>query len=281
MKCKLCGCEKMIKLRSIDVKYIQSFYKIDISKYFRNDQFIQYMCTNCQIKSFDGVIPADSAFYDYIQELPMYYESDKYEFKKAIECILKYKPKKILEIGAGRGYFLEKIKDSFEVRATEYSEKSLKYLKSKGIQLDKDDDTYDFIVSFQVLEHVDNLADLLNFIDKKLETNGYLFISVPNNDSLYFQETFDILDYPPHHMHQFNEHSLKYIAKILNYKLLEYWTEPIRIEHFGFIIRHRRKKIMHRFKFISKFLSVLDYLFLPYMYDKNIPGHTHMVLLQK
>jgi len=211
----------------------------------------------------------------------LYYESDKAEFRKAIELISKYRPKKILEIGAGRGYFLEKIKNSFQVKAIEYSKRNLSLLKSKNIPLDEEDDTYNFIVSFQVFEHVDNLQDLLNFVDKKLENFGYLLISVPNNDSPYFQETFDVLDYPPHHMHQFNEYSLKYIAKVLNYELLEYWVEPMRIEHFGAIIRQRRKKIMHNIRLVSKILSLIDYLLIPYYYDSKAIGHTHMILLQK
>ena len=118
-------------------------------------------------------------------------------------------------------------------------------------------------------------------MDRKLEANGYLFVTVPNNDSDYFQETFDILDYPPHHMHQFNEYALKYIAKEMNYELLEYWIEPMRIEHYSSIIRQRRKKIMHKFKFVSKVFSLIDYLLLPYNYDSKAIGHTHGILLQK
>ena len=281
MKCKLCGSEKLIKTQNISTNNIQIGYKINVKKYFKSDEFIEYRCSNCQIKSFDNVIPGDSEFYDFLQEQPMYYESDKGEFRKAIELISKYSPNKLLEIGAGRGYFLEKIKNSFEVRASEYSEKSLIYLKSKNVLLDKDNDSYDFIVSFQVFEHVDNLKELLSFVDRKLEANGYLFVTVPNNDSDYFQETFDILDYPPHHMHQFNEYALKYIAKEMNFELLEYWIEPMRIEHYSSIIRQRRKRIMHKFKFVSKVFSLLDYLLLPYNYDNKETGHTHGILLQK
>jgi SAM-dependent methyltransferase len=281
MKCKLCGNEKLIKMQTINVDNIQVGYEINVSKYFMSNEFVEYKCSNCQINFFDNAIPGDSEFYDFLQEQPMYYETDKGEFRRAIELISKYSPSKLLEIGAGRGYFLEKIKDSYEVRASEYSKKSLNYLKSKNISLDKDNDLYDFIVSFQVFEHVDNLRDLLNFVDRKLEASGHLFITVPNNDSNYFQETFDILDYPPHHMYQFNEYALKYIAKEMNYELLEYWIEPMRIEHYSSIIRQRRKKIIHKFKFVSKVFSLIDYLLIPYNYDSKAIGHTHGILLQK
>ena len=76
-------------------------------------------------------------------------------------------------------------------------------------------------------------------------------------------------------MHQFNEYALKYIAKEMNFELLEYWIEPMRIEHYSSIIRQRRKRIMHKFKFVSKVFSLLDYLLLPYNYDNKEIGHTH------
>jgi len=288
MKCKLCGSKRMVKLNTIYANEIKLAYKmnfkIDVSKFFVSDVVYLYKCLDCDIKSFYGVRPGDSDFYDYLQEFPMYYESDKPEFRQALNYIAKYNPSKILEIGAGKGFFLEKLKNTFEVRASELSKKSMEVLKEKGISLDTEQDTYDFICSFQVVEHIDNLGDLLSFIDKKLRVGGLLFISVPNNDSPYFQETFDVLDYPPHHLHQFSKKALLSIGNILKYELIDYWVEPMRIEHFVSIIRHRRKKIMNRFKFISKAFSLVDYFLIPYIYNfykDVIPGHTHGALFKK
>lgn len=281
MECKLCGNKKMIEIKSFKVEDIQTFYEFDISKYFYGNEFKLYWCTNCQIKTFGNIIPPDSKFYDQVQKLHNYYEQDKNEFTKAIELIIRYNPKKILEIGAGYGHFLDKIKNVYNVKASEYSEKALKVLQAKNISIDDDSDTYDFIVSFQTFEHIYDLRAFLEFVDKKLEVGGYLFITVPNNDSNYFKETFDYLDYPPHHVHQFNEYALKYIAKVMNYELLEYWVEPLRIEHYSSIIKHRRKKLSYRLKFLSKIFSLFDYMLIPYFYNNQEKGHTHGVLLKK
>lgn len=245
--------------------------------------FDLYQCQVCGIKSFDKVLPADSELNSALQELPFYYEESKGEFNYAIELISRLVPKKILEIGAGRGYFLEKLKNSYDVRAVEYSDKSLMFLQEKNIKFDEKGLTYDFICAFQVMEHIENLTEFLKFCDEKLEVNGCLLILVPNNDSSYFTETINVLDFPPHHLHQFNEKALKYIAKVLNKEIIEYWQEPLRIEHYTCMIRVRRNKMMHRFPFIRRLFYIMDYLLIPYFYDRNRkePGHTHAVLLQK
>lgn len=293
MRCKLCGNDKLVKIKTIKVTEIQDYYDyydIDISRYFNGDEFFLYQCTRCQVKSFVNALPGDSEFYEHLSKFSWYYEEDKEEFKKAIELIFKYNPRKILEIGAGFGFFLEKIKEAYEVKASEYSKKAIESLKSKGISLDNESDTYDFIVCFQVMEHIDNLEEFLAFVDKKLEFGGHVFICVPNNDSDFFKETFSALDYPPHHMHQFNEYALKYVAKILNYAIVDYWTESLRIEHYTDQIRNRRKKIKNIFqiggnmlwdRISTKIIDLLDYLLLPYFYNNKVNGHTHGILLKK
>jgi len=37
MKCKLCGCVKLIKMEIINVDKIQAYYEINIKKYFKSN----------------------------------------------------------------------------------------------------------------------------------------------------------------------------------------------------------------------------------------------------
>ena len=200
-----------------------------------------------------------------------YYEELKKEFLFAIKKIGELNPKNILEVGAGRGYFLKKIKNNFSVKASELSEKSIQHLKKEGIELDTPKDIYDFICSFQVFEHVDDIKGILDFCDKKLVSGGYILISVPNNASEYFQEIFCCLDYPPHHMHQYSKKSLESIGRVMNYEVIDYWTESIRIEHFAAIIREKREIITKNSKYrgiIKKMAHLLDIVLLPYFFMK-------------
>ncbi|PRM94475.1 hypothetical protein CJ673_06185 [Aliarcobacter cryaerophilus] len=281
MKCKLCHSCKIIKLKSINSVEIKSKYKIDIKRFFTKETFEHFKCLTCNLKFFDNVLTGDSLFYDQLQENTSYYEKDKVEFDYALSKIAQINPSKILEIGAGRGYFAEKIKDSYNIKVSEFSQKSMKYLKEKNISFDEKHDTYDFICAFQVLEHVEDINSFLNYIDSKLNENGSLLISVPNNDSEYFKNVFDVLDYPPHHMYQFSSKSLHYIGKKMNYSLKDYWTEPMRIEHYFNIIKAKRFKLMKAQPIKKTFFALFDYLLTPYFHDDNLLGHTHAILFKK
>ena len=115
---------------------------------------------------------------------------------------------------------------------------------------------------------------------------------MPNHDSPYFQETFDFLDYPPHHMTQWSKQALLNLANIMGYTLIEYCEEKIRIEHYDYLIKSRRLKITVqngngllrklKRKIIDIATMTSDKILLPYMLDDTkILGHTHGVLLQK
>ena len=282
MNCKFCGSEKTVKIQTTEVKTIKKFYKINIDRFFTSNNFDLYRCLNCDLRMYHNVIPGDSAFYDYIQNTALYYEEDKKEFEYAISKIQQINPTTILEIGAGAGFFLEKLLDGFDIRASEFSEKSKLILKQKNISLDEDGLMYDFICSFQVFEHVDDLNKILEFCNNKLNSNGYLLISVPNEDSAYNKEIFNWLNYPPHHTYRFSKQSLYNIAKIINYQVTDYWSEPLRIEHFKTLVRERRNKVISGFSFVKKILSIFDFLLLPYFYQPNASiGHTHAILLKK
>ena len=282
MKCSLCGSGKVIKLETRNPNSITKFYNINIDRFFSSETFSLYRCMNCDLKMFDGVIPGDSDFYDYMQTTPMYYEEEKEEFNFAISMIQKYNPKTLLEIGAGQGFFLEKLLGALEVRVNEFSEKSKQILKKKNIQFDEEGMTYDFICSFQVFEHVKNLKALIEFCDKKLNNKGYILISVPNEDSIYNKEVFNWMNYPPHHIYRFSKVSLENIARLKNYRVMEYWKEPLRIEHFITIIRDRREKTLTKYPIGKKIFSLFDHFIAPYFLDSNtMIGHTHAILLQK
>lgn len=282
MKCKFCGSEKTVKVQTIEVNTIKKYYKINIDRFFTSNNFHLYRCLNCDLRMYQNIIPGDSAYYDYIQDTTLYYERDKNEFEYAISKIQDKSPDSILEIGAGAGYFLEKLSGGFNVRASEFSERSKSLLKLKNISLDEEGMTYDFICSFQVFEHVEDLNKILQFCNNKLNNNGYLLISVPNEDSAYNKEIFNWLNHPPHHVFRFSKQSLYNIAKIINYQVIDYWSEPLRIEHFKSIIRERRNKTINGFSIVKKMFSFFDFLLLPYYYQPdNYIGHTHAILLKK
>lgn len=286
-KCSLCNSIKFIEIKQIESSEIISKYltslNIDVKRFFTEKNVSFLKCIKCNLISYSSSLSGDSLFYNELQSLPFYYEEEKPEFNYAINKIIDKSIKKILDIGCGEGLFLKKIKNSFIVKGSEYNSKALNKLKALNIDLDTPDDKYDAIFSFQVLEHVLDVNTFLNNAKSKLNKGGFLFLTVPNYDSKYFKEVEDILNYPPHHLTLWDKKALESIANIFDLSIIDYYAEPMRLEHLYTLISSRRNKIMNnKFKLINNFIKILDKLLVPYYYDMiNSCGHTHGMIYQK
>ena len=98
--------------------------------------------------------------------------------------------KTVLELGSSLGYFSKVFKDrgfdvtgsdisSFIVKKANHLQKDIKFIQlniEKEIKLEK---KYDFIVAFEVLEHLENPTKALINIKKLLNKNGVLIFSTP------------------------------------------------------------------------------------------------------
>ena len=287
--CPMCGSTRSIKIIEHDSSFLAQFYedlyKVDVTRFLPEPVVGTYRCTDCDLKVHRPALPGDSNFYDEMQKFPFYYEESKPEFTYAVNQVLKMNPASILEMGCGSGKFLKKISTAFNVKGSEHSQKSIEILQQTGISLDTPSDTYDFICSFQVLEHVEDVNGFLTTATEKLHDGGHLLVTVPNNDSKYYQERFGILDYPPHHLTQWSRKALYSIADIFGLTVVEYYEEPLRIEHYQALIKSRRKSISKgKIKtLVAKIAGIiLDGVITPYMIDMvNYPGHTHGILLRK
>ena len=111
------------------------------------------------------------------------------DFFKFLKYSLKFlKGKKILEIGCGEGYLLEKLhKLKYEVYGVDPTPIAKRAQKEKGIKIIKDfypskkiNHLFDLIFHVDVLEHVPDPLRLLKEQSKNLTENGYAVINVPD-----------------------------------------------------------------------------------------------------
>lgn len=300
MRCPLCGEERYIRSKTYDVDMVINKYRqclnVDVRNYFAESNINLHRCLNCGMGYFPNSVEGDSGFYEQLSLFPWYYMEEKPEFDLALEFIRRIKPKSILEIGSGRGAFLDHVKDSFDVYATEQNLEAVEILRAKGIPLDKDGNKYDFIVTFQVLEHVKMLGTFFKWMTNKLNSNGYLFISVPNPDSPFFKEQLDILNMPPHHMNHIYKETMDKIAAMYNFSIIEYNALPIELVHLNGIVNNRMnidyggvnvnsknfvkgivKKICDKI-FVRPYITAINAVFKDML---DIQGHTHAILLKK
>jgi len=125
----------------------------------------------------------------------------------------------LLDIGAGTGDFLLVAKNNgWKSVGIEPSKKAKNIAKSKGVELksnlsDFENNLFDVITMWHVLEHVPNLEEQIKELKRLLKPNGSILIAVPNfksYDANYYKEFWAAYDVPRHLWH-FSKTAIKKI----------------------------------------------------------------------
>jgi 2-polyprenyl-3-methyl-5-hydroxy-6-metoxy-1,4-benzoquinol methylase len=123
-----------------------------------------FTCANCGFGIFHPPITGSDEFYQDISEAGMsgYYSRDTWEHRQAFEALQDCR--KILEIGCGAGFFLEKMQSrGKEVQGVELNSAAVFFARSRGVPVEQtaiEDfapthrEEFDAVCFFQVLEHV-------------------------------------------------------------------------------------------------------------------------------
>jgi 2-polyprenyl-3-methyl-5-hydroxy-6-metoxy-1,4-benzoquinol methylase len=102
------------------------------------------------------------------------------------------KDKKILEAGCMYGSLLMLLKNDYTVKGIELEKKAVDYCKENGLNviaisiedyLEKSDENFDLIILSHVFEHLLSPNKVLESLERMLNANGKILISVPNSDS--------------------------------------------------------------------------------------------------
>lgn len=280
IKCPLCHSNRRILSKIYDVEMIIRAYgtDFDVAHLFGNSEDVRlYICVDCSLMYFEPCVEGDDSFYRQLSKIPWYYSDDKNEYDFAIRKLIKLNPVNVLEIGAGIGHFATKIENAFVTRVTEQSSEALSILRSRNIELDDGVSSYDFIVAFQVLEHIREVSDFISkFMWQRLNPGGYLLITVPNPESDYNREIFQILDFPPHHVTRWTKDALLSLGRIFEIDPVEYYEEEYTEKHYLQLLDERIEKIN---KGLSKNNASIVVSVDPN--QKNHKGHTHGMLYRK
>jgi ubiquinone/menaquinone biosynthesis C-methylase UbiE len=113
----------------------------------------------------------------------------------AYEAVKKFIPKKssVIEVGCGEGYGTNYLSHNvqhivgLDINEDVIQHASRKYRSSKcsfkfydGVNIPYDDSTFDVVVSFQVIEHVQDDKNFLMEIQRVLKTGGTCLLTTPN-----------------------------------------------------------------------------------------------------
>lgn len=120
------------------------------------------------------------------------------------------KTNRLLDSGCGLGWFLTVAKErGWEVFGTEFSQAAVSICSEKGITMKEgalsvsmfEENYFDVITSFEVIEHINNPHDELNSISRLLRPGGLFYCTTPNFNSAmryYLGADYNIIEYPEH-----------------------------------------------------------------------------------
>jgi len=145
----------------------------------------------------------------------------------------------VLDIGCGTGDFLKYGINKLNIKGVgvEPNNEAATISSSKHINVynninELNDEKYDVITLWHVLEHVTDLKEYFNFFNNHLNANGTLIIAVPNFksfDAIHYKEHWAAWDVPRHLWH-FSKQSIKKLAEENNFKLIH--IKPMYFDSF-------------------------------------------------
>ena len=191
---------------------------------------------------------------------------------KLINLYSKTSNKNILDYGCGTGEFLkvcenfgyttngiEPNKDALElakkkIKGNLYNNKKLKEIE---------DNKYDIITLWHILEHIPNLKEVIINLKRILKNDGTLIIAVPNYNSFdakYYKEFWAGYDVPRHlwHFSKYSIHKLFYEVEMKVIKTKPMWLDSTYVSILS--EKHRNSKFNLIKGFIIGFISNLYFL---------------------
>ena len=211
VKCNNCGFQFTNPVPRIE----------DIGRYYESDVYVSHSNTKKGIKNF------------------VYHLVRNFTLQRKIDLVKRYRPNgKLLDIGSGAGYFLNKAKQSgFSTLGLEPSEEvRSESIRSFGLNVQDISELHNLernsinvITMWHVLEHVYNLNQDLQKMLEILKPDGVMIVAVPNPnswDAKFYGDQWGGWDVP-RHLYHFREVDvcnlfMKYDCSVVEVKPLQF-----------------------------------------------------------
>ncbi len=190
--CPLCNSTKIYKAGDVDYSVPTYFSSQEILVGLKPEL---WKCSNCYSGFIQKSIPEQLATSLYMNgSSNERWSNSKFEDSKCQEIVdvlskLFYKDAKVLDVGCNTGELLDFAKaKGCKTFGIEYSLDSIALLKQKEhtvlSSLSENDNYYDVIAAFDLVEHLYNLPEFIKNCYSQLAKNGYLIILTGNIQSV-------------------------------------------------------------------------------------------------
>ena len=145
---------------------------------------------------------------------------------------------KLLDIGAGTGYFASYMeKHGWQVAGTEKSGEARQFAHNEfGLELHPTEqlfsfsaESFDIVTMWHVLEHIHALKKNISELNRVLKPNGCLFIAIPNHtsyDAKHYKKFWAAYDVPRHIWH-FAPPQLQALFEKSGFRLIKKYRLPL------------------------------------------------------
>lgn len=264
------------------------------SDYSDNPTVTLFQCYHCGHGVFLPVVVGSESFYTDITRHE-YYLADRWDFHIALKALSANKMHQILDIGCGRGAFLQLVAKQLPTVLCYGidANPSVQGVLASGIKVyervEDAPDNLDAITLFQVIEHVADPIPLLKQSIEKLKLGGKLVVSVPDHNGpiRFFADSHTAI--PPHHVSIWTPSSLDALLNQFGLRILDRKWEPL---PDYLMSAYLPKIISHKLAFFKSALwqkAVQRFIANPITHAcgalkfRSIPlrGHTYLVVAQK
>lgn len=228
--CPLCLSENTQVIDVLDADTVREIYRteynVDVSTLIDRDVNL-HQCSNCDLKYFNTSLCAGGDLYSHLQKFDWYYPTEKFEYEQVAPWI--GVNDHVLEVGCGAATFSLKLATP-HYQGLDFNpevHKGVKVLNQTLLQHSQiKPNFYDFVVAFNVLEHVPNPRSFIKEALACLKPNGKLIISLPADSSWLGQARLFGLNMPPHHITRWPDTTIEHMAKLFNLKLNKLIFDP-------------------------------------------------------
>lgn len=230
----------------------------EIKFLFEKNNEIIVQCKNCNLVYTNTVLENSEKFYsesffigkDEITASYTDYSQDKeilaHENRERLNQIKKYKRQgRLLDVGCALGFFLDEARGDFDTYGVEISKFAATYAREKlalqvinkdFLDVEFEDEFFDCITLWDVIEHLPNPTLALNKIYKLLKPDGLLVLSTGDIGSVVSKlmgKHWHLL-LPPQHIYYFSQDTIKRLLKNTGFKVIKirYWGKSISLAHF-------------------------------------------------